>query len=161
MVYVACHTYHMGANMTEIMHAAGERLRLVHVADTMDHHRSHGLRYITNPPGSPARVHQHLKIGDGDATSSGGADEPCDGADPHLLAVGEQRLVGTDRRLAGAACAIRRGRVPGQQGVVPGRRERVGGEVRTRLAGPLRPDQQQPKDSGFRVGAFANFWTGS
>jgi myo-inositol catabolism protein IolH len=38
----------------------------VHVADTMDHHRSHGLRYITNPPGSPARVHQHLKIGDGD-----------------------------------------------------------------------------------------------
>ena len=32
----------------------------------MDHHRSRGLRYITNPPGSPARVHQHLKIGDGD-----------------------------------------------------------------------------------------------
>ena len=32
----------------------------------MDHHRSHGLRYITNPPGNPARVHQHLKIGDGD-----------------------------------------------------------------------------------------------
>ncbi|MDN5604561.1 MAG: sugar phosphate isomerase/epimerase, partial [Kocuria sp.] len=29
-------------------------------------HRSNGLRYITNPPGSPARVHQHLKIGDGD-----------------------------------------------------------------------------------------------
>ena len=46
MVYVACHTYHMGG--------------------TMDHRRSHGLRYITNPPGSPARVHQHLKIGDGD-----------------------------------------------------------------------------------------------
>ncbi len=38
----------------------------MHVADTMDHHRSHGLRYITNPPGNPARVHQHLKIGDGD-----------------------------------------------------------------------------------------------
>ena len=66
MVYVACHSYHMGANMTEIMQAAGEKLRLVHVADTMDHRRSHGLRYITNPPGSPARVHQHLKIGDGD-----------------------------------------------------------------------------------------------
>ena len=32
----------------------------------MDHHRSHGLRYITNPPGNPVRVHQHLKIGDGD-----------------------------------------------------------------------------------------------
>jgi myo-inositol catabolism protein IolH len=65
-VYVACHTYHMGGNMTEIMKAAGDKLRLVHVADTMDHRRSHGLRYITNPPGSPARVHQHLKIGDGD-----------------------------------------------------------------------------------------------
>ena len=52
--------------MTEIMRAAGDKLRLVHVADTMDHHRSHGLRYITNPPGNPARVHQHLKIGDGD-----------------------------------------------------------------------------------------------
>jgi len=70
MVYVACHTFHMGgtmgSNMTEIMRAAADLLRLVHVADTMDHHRSHGLRYITNPPGNPVRVHQHLKIGDGD-----------------------------------------------------------------------------------------------
>ena len=70
MVFVACHAFHMrgtsGASMAEIMAAAGERLRLVHVADTMDHHASHGLRYITNPPGNPVRVHQHLKIGDGD-----------------------------------------------------------------------------------------------
>ncbi len=66
MVYVACHTFHMGGNMSEIMAAAGDRLRLVHVADSMDHRRSHGLRYITNPPGNPVRVHQHLKIGDGD-----------------------------------------------------------------------------------------------
>jgi myo-inositol catabolism protein IolH len=50
----------------EIMAAVGDRLRVVHVADTMDHHRSHGLRYITNPPGNAVRVHQHLKIGDGD-----------------------------------------------------------------------------------------------
>lgn len=48
MVYVACHSFHMGGNMAEIMAAAGDKLRLVHVADTMDHHRSHGLRYITN-----------------------------------------------------------------------------------------------------------------
>ena len=66
MVFVACHSYHMGGNMGEIIRAAGNKLRLVHVADTMDHHRSHGLRYITNPPGNPVRVHQHLKIGDGD-----------------------------------------------------------------------------------------------
>jgi myo-inositol catabolism protein IolH len=25
-----------------------------------------GLRYIVNPPGSPARVHQHLDIGQGE-----------------------------------------------------------------------------------------------
>ncbi|MGZ4762612.1 MAG: sugar phosphate isomerase/epimerase family protein, partial [Ilumatobacteraceae bacterium] len=66
MVFVACHSYHMGGDMGEIIRTAGNKLRLVHVADTMDHRRSHGLRYITNPPGSPARVHQHLKIGDGD-----------------------------------------------------------------------------------------------
>jgi myo-inositol catabolism protein IolH len=66
LVYVACHTYHMGGNMREIMREAGDLLRLVHVADTMDHRASHGLRYITNPPGNAVRVHQHLKIGDGD-----------------------------------------------------------------------------------------------
>ena len=66
LVYVASHTYHMGGNMREIMREAGDLLRLVHVADTMDHRASHGLRYITNPPGNAVRVHQHLKIGDGD-----------------------------------------------------------------------------------------------
>jgi myo-inositol catabolism protein IolH len=63
----------MGGNISEIIRAAGNRLRLVHVADTMDHRRSHGLRYITNP----ARVHQHLKIGDGDVDgTSSSADSP-------------------------------------------------------------------------------------
>lgn len=66
LTYVACHTFHMKDDPLAIMRAAGSRLRVVHVADTMDHHRSHGLRYITNPPGNPVRVHQHLKIGDGD-----------------------------------------------------------------------------------------------
>ena len=66
LAYVACHTFHYGGNTAEIMAAAGPRLGLVHVADTFDHRRSHGLRYITNPPGSAARVHQHLKMGDGD-----------------------------------------------------------------------------------------------
>jgi myo-inositol catabolism protein IolH len=31
-VYVACHSYHMGHPMREIMRAAGDKLRLVHVA---------------------------------------------------------------------------------------------------------------------------------
>ncbi|NMR30468.1 sugar phosphate isomerase/epimerase family protein [Crystallibacter degradans] len=65
-VYVASHSFHMKDDPAEIMQAVGDRLRVVHVSDTMDHHASHGLRYITNPPGNPVRVHQHLKIGDGD-----------------------------------------------------------------------------------------------
>ena len=66
LVYVASHSFHMKDAPLDIMRAAGDKLRLVHVADTMDHHASHGLRYITNPPGNAGRVHQHLKIGDGD-----------------------------------------------------------------------------------------------
>ena len=65
-VYVAPHALHYEDPMPEILDAVGDRLRVVHVADTYDHHRSHGLRYITNPPGSTARVHQHNKIGVGD-----------------------------------------------------------------------------------------------
>ncbi|MBM6622047.1 sugar phosphate isomerase/epimerase [Micrococcaceae bacterium RIT802] len=65
-VYVAAHSFHMKDQPLDIMAAVGDRLRVVHVADTMDHQASHGLRYITNPPGNAVRVHQHLKIGDGD-----------------------------------------------------------------------------------------------
>ena len=66
MVYVASHTFHMGNQQLEIMNTVGERIGIVHVSDTMDHNASHGLRYITNPPGNAVRVHQHLKMGDGD-----------------------------------------------------------------------------------------------
>jgi myo-inositol catabolism protein IolH len=65
-VYVASHTFHMGNSPLEIMRAAGSKLGLVHVSDTMDHHRSNGLRYISNPPGNAVRIHQHLRIGEGD-----------------------------------------------------------------------------------------------
>jgi myo-inositol catabolism protein IolH len=65
-VYVACHTFHYGGNMDEIIDAAGDSLQLVHVADAFDHRRSHGLRYITNPPGNAVRVHQHLPVGRAD-----------------------------------------------------------------------------------------------
>lgn len=63
---MASHTFHYGHPAAEVFEAAGELLRLVHVSDTFDHTRSHGLRYISNPPGNPARVHQHLRVGDGD-----------------------------------------------------------------------------------------------
>jgi myo-inositol catabolism protein IolH len=36
------------------------------VADTFNHKGSSGLRYIINPPGSTARIHQHLDIGQGE-----------------------------------------------------------------------------------------------
>lgn len=71
LAYVACHTFHYGGDMAGIMAAAGQSLGLVHIADTFDHRRSHGLRYISNPPGNAARVHQHLKIGDGDVDWDG------------------------------------------------------------------------------------------
>lgn len=65
-VYVAPHSFHMGDQASEILNAVGDRLGAVYLSDTFDHHKSHGLRYITNPPGNAVRVHQHLKIGDGD-----------------------------------------------------------------------------------------------
>ncbi|SJM55382.1 sugar phosphate isomerase/epimerase [Gulosibacter sp. 10] len=65
-VYVGSHTFHMGDRAATLIPEVGDRLGAVFVADTYDHHRSNGLRYITNPPGNPARVHQHNAIGNGD-----------------------------------------------------------------------------------------------
>lgn len=65
-LYCAPHTFHQGGNMTEIMESAGDLLTHLHVADSFDHRGSSGLRYIVNPPGSTARVHQHLDIGQGE-----------------------------------------------------------------------------------------------
>jgi len=65
-LYCAPHTFHMGGDMVGIMEYAGDLLTHLHVADTFDHRASSGLRYIVNPPGSTARVHQHLDIGQGE-----------------------------------------------------------------------------------------------
>ncbi len=65
-LYCAPHTFHQGGNMAEIMRSAGNLLTQVHVADCLDHRASSGLRYIINPPGTTARVHQHLDIGQGE-----------------------------------------------------------------------------------------------
>ena len=65
-LYCTPHTFHQGGNMVEIMEVAGPLLTQVHLADCFDHTASSGLRYIVNPPGSTARVHQHLDMGQGE-----------------------------------------------------------------------------------------------
>ncbi|PRX45869.1 myo-inositol catabolism protein IolH [Prauserella shujinwangii] len=68
-LYCAPHTFHLSdgaGNVADMMRYAGSKLRHVHIADTFNHTGSSGLRYILNPPGTPARVHQHLDIGQGE-----------------------------------------------------------------------------------------------
>jgi myo-inositol catabolism protein IolH len=65
-LYCMPHTFHQGDDAPGIIANAGELLTHVHVADSMDHRASDGLRYITNPPGNTTRVHQHMEIGRGD-----------------------------------------------------------------------------------------------
>jgi myo-inositol catabolism protein IolH len=65
-LYCAPHTFHQGGDIAGIMEYAGPLLTHLHVADSFDHRGSSGLRYIVNPPGSTARVHQHLDIGQGE-----------------------------------------------------------------------------------------------
>jgi myo-inositol catabolism protein IolH len=65
-LYCAPHTFHQGGDLEGIMRDAGPLLTHLHIADSFDHRASSGLRYILNPPGTPARVHQHLDIGQGE-----------------------------------------------------------------------------------------------
>jgi myo-inositol catabolism protein IolH len=65
-LYCAPHTFHQGGDLAAVMRHAGPLLTQVHIADSFDHRGSSGLRYIVNPPGSTARVHQHLDIGQGE-----------------------------------------------------------------------------------------------
>lgn len=69
-LYCAPHTFHLsgdsGADVATMIREAAPLLRQVHVADSFDHRASSGLRYILNPPGTPARIHQHLDVGQGE-----------------------------------------------------------------------------------------------
>ncbi|WP_433291432.1 sugar phosphate isomerase/epimerase family protein [Pseudonocardia sp. CA-142604] len=65
-LYCAPHTFHQGGDLADVMRYAGPLLTQLHIADTFDHTGSSGLRYIVNPPGSTARVHQHLDVGQGE-----------------------------------------------------------------------------------------------
>ncbi|TQM06361.1 sugar phosphate isomerase/epimerase family protein [Pseudonocardia kunmingensis] len=65
-LYCAPHTFHQGGDLADVMRYAGPLLTQLHLADSFDHTGSSGLRYIVNPPGSTARVHQHLDVGQGE-----------------------------------------------------------------------------------------------
>ncbi|MEI5519491.1 sugar phosphate isomerase/epimerase [Streptomyces brasiliscabiei] len=65
-LYCAPHTFHIGNDAPGIIERAGDLLTHVHLADVLDHTASSGNRYIVNPPGSAARIHQHLDIGQGE-----------------------------------------------------------------------------------------------
>jgi myo-inositol catabolism protein IolH len=65
-VFCAPHTFHLGSDIAAMIEYSAPVLEHVHVADVFDHRASSGLRYIVNPPGSSARVHQHLDIGQGE-----------------------------------------------------------------------------------------------
>lgn len=45
---------------------AGDRLKHVLFADTLNHKAAFGLRYIINPPNADVTIHQHLNIGEGE-----------------------------------------------------------------------------------------------
>jgi myo-inositol catabolism protein IolH len=70
-LYCAPHTFHQGGDLSGILDYAGSLTTQVHVADSFDHRASSGLRYIVNPPGSTARIHQHLDIGQGEVDWDG------------------------------------------------------------------------------------------
>ncbi len=68
-VFCAPHAFHLSdgaGDLDRMMRYAGGRLRHVHIADCFNHRANAGNRYIVNPPGVDARVHQHNEIGNGD-----------------------------------------------------------------------------------------------
>jgi myo-inositol catabolism protein IolH len=68
-LYCAPHTFHLSdgaGDIADMLRYAGDKLTHLHIADSFNHKGSSGLRYILNPPGTPARIHQHLDIGQGE-----------------------------------------------------------------------------------------------
>jgi myo-inositol catabolism protein IolH len=65
-LYCTPHTFYFGDDIAAMVREAAPVLAHVHVADTLNHRASSGNRYILNPPGTKARVHQHLNIGQGE-----------------------------------------------------------------------------------------------
>lgn len=68
-LYSVPHTFYYDdgkGDIASMLDYAGEKLTHFIVADTFNHKASSCLRYVVNPPGINATVHQHLDIGQGD-----------------------------------------------------------------------------------------------
>ena len=68
-VFCAPHAFHLSdgaGDVRRMLGYAGNKVRHLHIADCYNHRANVGNRYIINPPGVDARVHQHNEIGDGD-----------------------------------------------------------------------------------------------
>jgi len=68
-LYAAPHTFFYDdgkGDIKSMLEYAGNRLTHLIIADTYNHRASSNLRYIVNPPGVTATVHQHLNIGEGE-----------------------------------------------------------------------------------------------
>ncbi len=68
-VFCAPHAFHLSdgaGDVRRMLGYAGNKVRHLHIADCYNHRANVGNRYIVNPPGVDARVHQHNEIGDGD-----------------------------------------------------------------------------------------------
>src|SRR5476649_633512 len=66
-LYAAAHTFFYDngvGNVAGMLNYAGDALSHVLIADTMNHTRN--CRYIVNPPGVDATIHQHVAIGEGE-----------------------------------------------------------------------------------------------
>ncbi|MGH7746710.1 MAG: sugar phosphate isomerase/epimerase family protein [Candidatus Dormibacteria bacterium] len=68
-VFCAPHAFHLSdgaGDVSRMMRYAGSKLKHIHVADCYNHRANVGNRYILNPPGVDARIHQHSEIGHGE-----------------------------------------------------------------------------------------------
>jgi myo-inositol catabolism protein IolH len=67
--YAVPHTFFYDngkGDIASMLDYAGDKLKHINIADTYNHKASSCLRYVVNPPGVHATVHQHMDIGKGD-----------------------------------------------------------------------------------------------
>ncbi|WP_394275111.1 sugar phosphate isomerase/epimerase family protein [Luteococcus sp.] len=63
------HAFHLSdgkGDVERMIRDSAPKLREVHMADAFNHRANDGNRYIINPPGVDARIHQHNEIGLGE-----------------------------------------------------------------------------------------------